>query len=96
VIDLDYNNLTMGVEKRLDEIFADDLKSHNPQISKFKHFEKPSLANLKSTIMSLEWEVTDDHLNDLMQEIRRLQQAYIKDDKIISAIISHRPIYKDP
>ena len=82
MIDLDYNNLTMGVEKRLDEIFADDLKNHNPQISKFKHFEKPSMANLKSIIMSLEWEVTDDHLNDLMQELRRLQKAYIKNDQL--------------
>jgi hypothetical protein len=82
VIDLDYNNLTMGVEKRLDEIFADDLKKHNPQISTFKHFEKPSLANLKSTIMSLEWEVTDNNLYDLIQEIRKLQKAYVKNDQL--------------
>jgi hypothetical protein len=82
VIDLDYNNLTMGVEKKLDEIFADDLKKHNPQISTFKHFEKPSLANLKSTIMSLEWEVTDNNLYDLIQEIRRLQKAYDKKEQL--------------
>jgi hypothetical protein len=82
VIDLDYNNLTMGVEKKLDEIFADDLKKHNPKISKFQYFEKPSLANLKSAIMSLEWEVTDDNLNDLIQEIRRLQKSYVKDDHL--------------
>jgi hypothetical protein len=82
VIDLDYNNLTMGVEKKLDEIFADDLKKHNPKISKFQYFEKPSLANLKSAIMSLEWEVTDDNLNDLIHEIRRLQKAYDKEDQL--------------
>ncbi len=82
MIDLDYNNLTMGVEKRLGEIFADDLKGHNPRISKIKYFETPSLANLKSIIMSLEWEVTDDHLNDLIQEIKRLQRAYIKNDQL--------------
>jgi hypothetical protein len=72
----------MGVEKKLDEIFADDLKKHNPKISKFQYFEKPSLANLKSAIMSLEWEVTDDNLNDLIQEIRRLQKSYVKDDHL--------------
>ncbi len=82
MIDLNLNNLTMGVEKRLDEIFADDLKSHNPPISKFKYMETPSLANLKSIVMSLEWEVTDDHLNDMMQELNRLQRAYIKDGKL--------------
>ena len=82
MIDLDYSNLTMGVEKKLDEIFADDLKKHNPQILTFKHFEQPSLANLKSTIMSLEWEVTDNNLNDLIHEIKRLQKAYDKEDQL--------------
>jgi hypothetical protein len=32
--------------------------------------------------MSLEWEVTDDNLNDLIQEIRRLQKSYVKDDHL--------------
>jgi len=82
VFDLDYNNLATGVEKRLDEIFADDLKGHNSHKPEFKYFEKASLANLKSIIMSLEWEVTDDHLNDLMQELRWLQPAYIKNDQL--------------
>jgi hypothetical protein len=82
VIDLDYNSLTMGVEKRLDEIFADELKGHNPQMPEFKYFETPSMANLKSTIMSLEWEVTDDNLNDFIDEIRRLQKAFAKDDQL--------------
>jgi hypothetical protein len=79
---MDYNNLAIGVEERLDEIFADDLKGHNSQITKFQHFETPSLANLKSIIMSLEWEVTDDHLIDLMQEIKRLQKAYNKNHQL--------------
>ena len=82
MIDLDYKNLATGVEERLDEIFADDLRGYNSQITKFQYFETPSLANLKSIIMSLEWEVTDDHLNDLIQEIKRLQRAYIKDDQL--------------
>jgi len=82
VIVLDYNNLTVGVEKKLDEIFADDLKNHNPKISKFKYFEKPSLANLKGAIMSLEWEVTDENMDDLIQETRKLQKAYAKDDQL--------------
>ena len=91
MIDLDYNNLTIGVEKRLDEIFADDLKKHNPKISKFQYFEKPSLTNLKSAIMSLEWEVTDDNLNDLIQEITRLQKSYVKDDHLqkLFRLLSH-------
>ena len=32
--------------------------------------------------MSLEWEVTADHLNDLIQEIKRLQRVYIKNEPL--------------
>ena len=40
MIDLDLNKLTMGVEKRLDEIFADDLRTHNPtKIVNFKYIK---------------------------------------------------------
>ena len=82
MLDLDYNNLVMGVEKRLDEIFADDLQIHSPQSAKLKFVKPPSLASLRKIIMSLEWEVTDNHLNDLLKELNRLQRAYIKDDQL--------------
>jgi hypothetical protein len=79
VINLDYNTLTTGVGKRLDEIFAADLQSENPQGVKIKIVKTPSLANLRNIIMSMEWEVNDDLLKDLMQELSRLQKAYNKD-----------------
>jgi len=82
MFNLDYNDLTMGVEKRLDEIFADDLQSKNPQEAKLKIAKSPSLASLRNIIMSLEWEVTDDNLKDLMQELSNLQRAYIKEPLI--------------
>jgi len=69
----------MGVEKRLDEIFAEDMKSKNLQKAKIKIVKPPSLANLRNIIMSMEWEVTDDLLKELMQELSRLQKAYNKD-----------------
>ena len=82
MIDLDLNNLAMGVEKRLDEIFADDLRKNNEKTAKLKYVKPPSLASLRNIIMSLEWEVTDDHLGDLMRELSRLQRAYIKNDQL--------------
>jgi hypothetical protein len=72
----------MGVEKRLDEIFADDLLIHSPQSAKLKFVKPPSLASLRNIIKSLEWEVTDNYLNDLLKELNRLQRAYIKDDQL--------------
>lgn len=79
MIDLDFDKLAIGVEERLDEIFADELQSSNPKIVKFKYAKPPSLTSLRNIIMSLEWEVTDDHLNDLMQELSKLHRAYKKD-----------------
>jgi len=90
VINLDYSNLTVAVEKRLDEIFAEDMKSKNLQKAKIKIVKPPSLANLRKIIMSLEWEVTDDHLKDLMQELNRLQKAYNNDhllQKILKLLV---------
>ena len=82
MIDLDLNNLTIGVEKRLDEIFSDDLQKNNAKIAKLKHVKPPSLASLRNIIMSLEWEVTEDYLKDLLQELSRLQRVYIKNDQL--------------
>ena len=80
--DLDLNNLTMGVEKRLDEIFSDDLQKNNAKVAKLKYVKSPSLASLRNIIMSLEREVTEDYLKDLLQELSRLQRAYIKNDQL--------------
>ena len=35
MIDLDFKKMAIGVEKRLDEIFADDRQTHNPNLVKF-------------------------------------------------------------
>jgi hypothetical protein len=72
----------MGVEKRLDEIFSDDMQKNNAKIAKLKYVKPPSLASLRNIMMSLEWEVTDDYLKDLVQELSKLQRAYIKDDQL--------------
>jgi len=57
VINLDYSTLTMGVDKRLNEIFGADSQSRNPQEAIIKIVKTPSLANLRNIIMSSEWEV---------------------------------------
>ena len=69
----------MAVEKRLDEIFGEDMKRTETKEAKLKLVKPPSFASLRIIIMSLEWEVTDDRLKDLMQELSRLQKAYNKD-----------------
>jgi hypothetical protein len=93
--DLDYSKLTKGVEKRLDDIFADDLQNQSPPLAKLKFIKPPSLVSLRNIIMSLEWEVTDDHLKDLKQELRRLQRAYIKDYQLqkLFQILLHLALY---
>jgi hypothetical protein len=80
MIDLDFKKMAIGVEKRLDEIFADDLQIQNPNRMKFECAKPPSLESLRNIIKSLEWEVTENHLNDLIREVSRLQRVYIRDD----------------
>ena len=80
--DFDFNNLAKGVEKRLDKIFPEEFQIHDPKAAKLKFVKPPSLASLRNIIMSLEWEVTDKDLNDLMQELSRLQRAYKKDNQL--------------
>jgi len=80
MIILDFRKMAFGVEKRLDEIFADDVQSQNPDRMKFECAKPPSLASLRNIIKSLEWEVTDNHLNDFMREVSQLQRLHITDD----------------
>ena len=79
-MDLDFKKMAIGVEKRLDDIFADDLHTQNPNRMKFECTKPIPLANLRNIIKSLEWEVTENNLNDLMREVSRLQRVYITDD----------------
>ncbi|MBW2094251.1 MAG: hypothetical protein JRI80_05135 [Deltaproteobacteria bacterium] len=67
--------LTDEVEKRLDEIFVE---GENTAGAGKEHFEVqvPPLRELKSVILSIEWEISDEVMHRLLEEVTRLKSSY--------------------
>ncbi len=74
-------NLTDEVERRLGEIF-DESSPPSPIIEDSTHLEDSPLRDLKATVLSIDWEITDDTMASLLKEIGRLKEAY-KNDQIL-------------
>ncbi len=77
----DVDTLSSELENRLDDLFGDnnlappdaeenDIAAHYP------------LAELKNIILSIDWEITDEVLGKLLQQIKDLKLTY-KHDKIV-------------
>lgn len=77
----DVDTLSTELENRLDDLFGEnnlalpdaednDIATHYP------------LAELKNLILSIDWEITDDVLRKLLQQIKDLKLTY-KHDKIV-------------
>jgi hypothetical protein len=65
--------LSEKIENKLDEFFSDDdSPSETPAPS-------ASLEKLKSTVLSIDWEITDECLGDLIAETDILLEAYHAD-----------------
>lgn len=74
------------MDKRLDNFFE---KEAMPEEKKFidpKKIENSMIKDLKSVILSLEWEITDQVMQKLGEEIRKLE-GKCKDDKIVVAFL---------
>ncbi len=75
-----------GPDNRLDNFFE---KEDKPEERKFidpKKIENSMIKDLKSVILSLEWEITDQVMQKLGEEIRKLESK-CKDDKIVVAFL---------
>jgi len=75
------------VTGRLSELFSENDISDNA--ANHKSPADPQefpFTNLKATLLSIEWEITDDILNELIAEINRLKEIY-PDNKIIFSFL---------
>ena len=81
----DSDTMSTELENRLDDLFAenevpltdeqdDNLTEHYP------------LAELKNIILSIDWEITDEVLENLLQQITDLQLTY-EHDKVVMAFL---------
>ena len=77
----DADNLNSGLDNRLDDFFAE---SDAPLLDKetCDASEHYPLSELKNLIFSLDWEITDEVLEKLLQQIKDLNMTY-DHDKIV-------------
>ena len=81
----DIDTLSSELENRLDDLFGEsDLPLVDETDEKLQdHYP---LAELKNLILSIDWEITDEVLEKLIQQLKDLQLTY-KDDKIVMSFL---------
>jgi len=77
----DADNLNSGLDNRIDDLFAEN---DTPLLDKEtgNASEHYPLSELKNLIFSLDWEITDEVLEKLLQQIKDLNMTY-DHDKIV-------------
>ena len=81
----DIDTLSSELESRLDDLFGEnDIQLPDTQEKSLK--EHYPLAELKNLILSIDWEITDEVLDKLIQQLKDLQLTY-KHDKIVMTFL---------
>ena len=81
----DVDTMSSELDNRLDDIFGEndiqlpDAPDDNPK-------EQYPLAELKNLILSIDWEITDEVLDNLLQQLKDLQVTY-EHDKIVATFL---------
>lgn len=73
------------IDGRLDDLFAED-KSHKKADGKSSDVKEYPLKDLKAIILSIDWEITDDIMNRLTDQVVGLKKRY-KDDRIVFMLL---------
>jgi hypothetical protein len=81
----DIDTLSSELENRLDALFGEnDIQLSNaPQKKQQEHYP---LAELKNLILSIDWEITDEVLDNLLVQLKDLQLTY-EHDKIVTTFL---------
>jgi hypothetical protein len=77
-------DLINHIESRLDEFFEEDGLPGNP--SSAPTGKQGALEKLKSVVLSIDWEITDRCLSDLIDETEKLMPLY-KDNRYVDAML---------
>jgi hypothetical protein len=75
------DTVTEEVEDRLEDLFGDEEATENPPKSGMETMDHP-LRELKSNVLSIDWEITDDVMTKFVEQVAALQDTYQK-DKIV-------------
>jgi len=81
----DNDTMNSELEDRLDDLFGEnDIQLSDASDEKLKEYYP--LAELKNLILSIDWEITDEVLDNLIQQLKDLQLTY-EHDKIVSMFL---------
>jgi hypothetical protein len=81
----DIDTLSSELENRLDDLFGEnDVPLPDAQNKNLK--EHYPLAELKNLILSIDWEITDEVLDNLLLQLKDLRLTY-QHDKVVSAFL---------
>jgi hypothetical protein len=86
LIGININNFAIDVEKRLDEIFVEDTRNFKKGKKIDKNLVIHPLYNLKKTVLSMEWEITDELIMKYLEQLNHFKKILIK-DKYVSVLI---------
>jgi hypothetical protein len=81
----DADNLNSELENKLDDLFVEDdtLVLENENTDASDHYP---LSELKNLILSIDWEITDEVLEKLLQQIEDLNMIYEHDKTILTLL----------
>ena len=79
------DTLSSELENRLDALFGEN-DIQLPNVTENEPHEHYPLAELKNLILSIDWEITDEVLDNLLLQLRDLQLTY-EHDKIVTMFL---------
>ncbi len=77
----DDDGITGEVEHRLDNLFGDE-EASAAAMEKANDFESFPLRELKTIVLSIDWEITDEVMTNFVDQIKALKDEF-KNDKIL-------------
>jgi hypothetical protein len=80
------------VESRLDDLFHDDEETVEPAQKSLGGFGDHPLKALKAVLLSVEWEINDNSMEGLIDELKSLEDFYQGDKVILGFLRLLRPI----
>ncbi|OQY14204.1 MAG: hypothetical protein B6I30_01240 [Desulfobacteraceae bacterium 4572_187] len=79
------DGLVDEIDGRLDDLFAGDKTPEKPD-GESSDIKKYPLKELKAVILSIDWEITDDAMKRLANQVAGLKKRY-KDDRIVFMLV---------
>ncbi|MDJ0780401.1 MAG: hypothetical protein QNJ22_00440 [Desulfosarcinaceae bacterium] len=76
------NTFTEKVESILDELFAEDDETAET-VEESAHVGYYPLRFLKATVLSIDWEITDEVMGRFIDQVERLKEAHQEDKTIL-------------